>query len=124
MKIIVAGTRYFEDYNKVKETLDNLLEKNILTSIISGGAKGADFLGEKWAKEHNIPLEIFSAEWEKYGKKAGMLRNKEMGDEGDMLVAFWDGNSKGTYHMIEYMKKLKKPIKIIKYNEINLDEEW
>lgn len=69
-----------------------------------------DAMGEELAKAWNWKLTIFPAEWEKYGKRAGILRNIQMGDYADALVAIWDGESKGTKHMIEYMQSLNKPV--------------
>lgn len=69
--------------------------------IVSGGAKGADALGEKYAKEKGYKLKRFIAEWDKYGKKAGILRNHEMAIYADALLAYWDGQSRGTKNMID-----------------------
>lgn len=119
LKVIVAGSRNFNDYIKLKNILDkfNLLIKNKgyeINQIISGTCKGADLLGEKYAKENNIDIVRFPAKWDTYGKKAGYLRNLEMGEYGDFLIAFHIGESKGTYNMINIMKKLKKEYIIIK----------
>ena len=104
MKVIVAGGRSFFNYNLVKETL--LPIKSEIEYIISGRANGADSLGEKFAEEHGIEILYFPA---------GYIRNKEMANEADFLVAFWDGNSKGTKHMIDIMKKQNKHGKVILY---------
>ena len=106
MKTIIAGTRNFNDYQFLKEKIDNL-DINI-TEIVSGTARGADILGERYAREHNIPVKRFPADWEKYGKGAGFIRNEQMGNYADYLIAFWDSKSRGTFHMIEYMKKIGK----------------
>jgi len=123
MKLIIAGSRNFNDYNLLKNEINNL--KYNITEIVSGTAKGADTMGEKYATEYNIKLTKFPAEWNTYGKKAGMIRNKVMGDYSDVCIAFWDSYSKGTKQMIDYMKKLKKPCIVVKYNDLdNLDDEW
>lgn len=83
--------------------------------VVSGGAHGADSIGEMWAHQHGIPVKIFPADWENQGRKAGILRNIEMGDYADYLIAFWDGKSKGTHHMISYMKRLDKPVQVVVY---------
>lgn len=119
LKVIIAGSRDFNDYIKLKNILDkfNLLIKNKgyeITQIISGTCKGADLLGERYAKENNIDIVRFPAKWNTYGKKAGYLRNLEMGEYGDILIAFPINNSKGTYNMIDIMKKLNKKYFIIK----------
>lgn len=119
LKVIVAGSRYFNDYKKLEKNLDNLVnylknKKYNIIQIVSGTCKGADLLGEKYAKERNIDIVRFPAKWNTYGKKAGYLRNLEMGEYGDILIAFPVGESKGTYNMINIMKKLKKEYIIIK----------
>ena len=92
--------------NLLKEKIDNL---NIqIDEIVSGAARGADILGERYGIEHNIPIKRFPADWGKYGKGAGFIRNEQMGNYADYLIAFWDGKSRGTFHMIEYMKKMRK----------------
>lgn len=117
-KIIIAGGRDFQDYIFLKNTLDELF-KNIIDKknieIVSGHAKGVDSLGEKYAKENNINLKIFPADWNTYGKSAGYIRNVQMKDYADYLIAFWNSKSKGTKNMIDLMKKANKKIKIIYY---------
>lgn len=113
MKIIIAGGRDFNNYEMLEQEI-NKLQLNI-TEIISGGAKGADYLGQLYAQKYNIPLKIFKAEWELYGKAAGPIRNKQMGNYADYLIAFWDGQSKGTKNMINYMKQINKHGTVIKY---------
>ncbi len=98
MKTIIAGCRTFTDYATAKQVLDKI--QNI-TEIVSGAAEGADSLGERHAKENKIPLKQFPADWDTYKKAAGPLRNKEMAIYADVLIAFWDGKSKGTKNMIE-----------------------
>ena len=114
MKVIVAGTRYFNNYDLLKETLDNLLTINKNIEIISGGSKGADYLGEKYANENNLKLTIFPADWT-LGKKAGYIRNKQMSEYGDALIAFWDNKSQGTKMMIDLAKQKNLKIKVIFY---------
>ena len=118
MKIIIAGSRNFNNYNFLENKVNELIKnkKIDITEIVSGKAKGADFLGEKYASLNNISIKVFPADWNLYGKKAGFLRNQEMGNYADILIAFWDGNSKGTKHMIEYMKVLKKQVFIFNFN--------
>ena len=99
MKVIVAGSRTITDYQKVKNAL-SAFEWEI-TEIVSGGANGVDKMGERWAIENKIPLRRFPAKWDLHGKSAGPIRNREMAEYADALVAIWDGKSKGTYNMIE-----------------------
>ena len=80
--------------------------------IISGGARGADALGERYAKEEGFALERYPAEWEKFGKIAGPIRNSQMAKLGDFFICFWDGVSPGTKNMIDLIKALDKPVRI------------
>jgi len=103
MKLIIAGGRDFSDYNLLKQSVFNItrkLKKQELI-IISGGANGADRLGERFAEEFGFETIIYKANWKAFGKVAGLHRNNEMSQNSDMLLAFWDKKSKGTKHMIE-----------------------
>jgi hypothetical protein len=116
MKIIIAGCRNFNDYEFLKEKVSHAI-KNInkdKIEIVSGGAKGVDSLGEAYAAEFGLKCKIFPADWEKNGKAAGHIRNAQMGDYADALIAFWDGESRGTKHMIKYAKNKKLQVKIYK----------
>lgn len=115
MKIIIAGGRDFKDYNKLCRSCDYMLQyiKNI--EIVSGCANGADKLGEKYANEKGFTLHKFPANWDKYGKSAGYIRNEEMAKFSDVLISFWDGKSKGTEHMINLAKKYNLKIKVFNY---------
>lgn len=114
-KVIVAGGRHFNNYELLKQKLDVLLSNKEKVEIVSGGAKGADSLGERYAKEKNLLLETKPADWDKHGNSAGYKRNKEMADYADALVAFWDGKSKGTKHMIDLAKKSNLAVRVIYY---------
>lgn len=106
-KIIIAGGRDFDDYDKLKKNCDYLfqfLHKNYMV-ILCGKAKGADTLGERYAIENGIKVEYYPADWDKYGKSAGYRRNKEMVDNATAAVCFWDGKSKGTKHTIDLCKE-------------------
>jgi len=118
MKYIIAGSRNFDDYLLLEKTLNSI---NI-TEIVCGEAKGADTLGKLYADKNSIKVESFKPDWERFGKKAGMLRNEEMGIYADGAVIFWDGVSRGTKHMIEFMRKQKKPLKIVMFNDD--EDEW
>lgn len=105
-KVIVAGGRDFNDYELLKSKLDYVLQKKLPNvTIVSGTARGADRLGEKYATERGLEVVKFPAEWDKYGKSAGYRRNAEMADYADGCVCFWDGKSRGTKHMIDLAKK-------------------
>ena len=104
-RVIVAGTRTLRDYDLVRRTLDRYLAGKTEVVILSWGARGADALGERYARERGLPVERFPADWKRYGRAAGPLRNQQMAERGDALVAFWDGKSRGTRHMIECAKR-------------------
>ena len=112
MKLIIAGSRTLNDPDIIKSFIQ-FSPLTPITEIVSGHARGIDQCGEKYAEELNIPVKIFLANWDKYGKVAGILRNQEMGEYADGGLLFWDGISKGTKHMGEYLKTLKKPVNII-----------
>ena len=84
----------------------NVLEKHYISQIVSGGAKGADSLAARYANEKGIPLVVFLPVWDKYGKRAGFVRNKEIVKASDIVICFWDGQSRGTKHSIDYAEKL------------------
>lgn len=114
MKIIIAGSRDFNDYETLKKVCDFMLSRQDEIEIVSGGARGADKLGESYAKEKGYPIKQFPADWSK-GKGAGYIRNEDMARYGDALIAFWDGESKGTEHMINLAKKHGLKVKVHKF---------
>lgn len=115
MRIIIAGGRNFNDYNKLKNSCNKILINQEEIIIVSGNANGADKLGERYAKENNYSIEIHPAEWDKYGKSAGYRRNQTMANNADGLIAFWDGKSKGTKHMIDIATKGGLKVRVIRY---------
>ena len=115
MKLAVVGSRNFSDYELLKSKLDLIHKRKPITLIVSGGAKGADSLSERWAKENNVETLIFLPDWNKYGKKAGFLRNEDIIKNSDAVVAAWNGISKGTEHSINIAKKYNKSCLIIKF---------
>ena len=98
MKIIIAGGRHYNDYETVKRVCNHMLQNQAEIEIVSGGATGADFIGEKYAKENNYKVTIFKTKWNEFGSSAGPIRNKQMAEYADALIAFWDGKSKGKKH--------------------------
>lgn len=117
-KIIIAGSRGFNNYDFMKDKVDKLIsairnEKDII--IISGTANGADKMGEKYAIREGFNLIQKPADWDKYGKRAGYLRNQEMADIADACVIFWDGVSPGSKHMYDICKKSNVAVRLIKY---------
>lgn len=121
-KIIIAGSRTFNDYELVRKAMlaifGNFSPSQV--EIISGHcSSGADHLGEVFAKRNGIPLTLFPADWNKYGRAAGPIRNKQMAEyvsSDGYLVAFWDGKSKGTKNMIEEAYKVGATVKIVRIN--------
>lgn len=117
-RVIIAGTRNFSNYELLKEKCNNILsakrqDSNIV--ILSGTAKGADRLGERYARERGFLLRRFPADWDKDGNKAGPIRNAKMADNADALIAFWDGTSRGTAHMIMTAKEKGLATRVINY---------
>lgn len=110
-KVIIAGGRDFNDYELLKKSL-----KHYNFEVVSGLAKGADALGVRLAKEYNLPLHRFPPDWNKHGKSAGIIRNIQMAKYADALIAFWDGRSTGTGHMIKEAHKHGLKVKIVRYN--------
>lgn len=102
-RVIIAGGRDYHDYDKV---LEAIAESGFtIDVVVSGGAKGVDALGERYAAEKNIPLNVFQADWQTNGRAAGPIRNRKMAENADALIAVWDGQSRGTKNMIETATK-------------------
>lgn len=118
MKVIIAGGRDFEDYELLKAELNLILCIRVMREdleIVSGGAKGADALGERYAKEYNVPVKVFKADWNKHGKAAGPIRNAEMAKYAQGCIVFWDGKSNGTWNMIQAARNHSLILYIINY---------
>lgn len=111
MKVAVIGSRSFNDYEKLKDTLSKI----DVSLLVSGGANGADKLGEQYANENNIPTKIFLPDWKKHGKAAGFLRNTDIINEAELVVAFWDQQSNGTRDSIQKAEKQGKKVMIISF---------
>lgn len=119
-RVIIAGTRSFNDYELLRDSCNNLLSEKQRTHtvvVISGTARGADRLGERYAKERGFQLRRFPADWEQYGKSAGHIRNAKMADNADALIAFWDGESKGTKNMIDNARRKGLAVRVIQYQK-------
>lgn len=118
-RIIIAGSRSFDDYDLLRRECDELLQKikdSHKIVILSGGAKGADRLGEHYAEENGFEIEYHQANWKRYGRSAGLKRNKEMAQRADILFAFWDGFSHGTKNMIDTAKEADLYVKTFMVN--------
>jgi len=115
MKTIIAGPRSFTS----ERIFHSIIKKypSEITEVVCGMARGVDMLGYKWAKENGIPVKEFPADWEKYGKRAGPIRNKEMEQYADAAIIIWDGQSKGTKSMLNIMIKSRKPTWLVKYEQ-------
>jgi len=131
MRIIIAGGRNFNDYDLLYSCCNSVIEwwKLCLIvevfpkveinvdeiEIVSGTATGADRLGERYAKDNGYTVKKFPADWNKHGKSAGYKRNAQMAEYADALIAFWDGKSKGTKHMIDLAKHNNLGVRIYSY---------
>ena len=116
LRVVVAGCRNYNNYEEAKAYIDILLSKVRKENeiiIVSGGATGADALGERYAEENGLSVERYLADWDRYGRRAGPIRNKQMAEVCDFVICFWDGKSRGTKSMIEYAKQAKKPLRVI-----------
>ena len=106
MKLAIVGSRNFDDY----EFLKKIINYHPCTQIISGGARGADTLAKRYAVEHGIPIKEFLPNWDVHGNSAGFIRNKQIVEACDELVAFWDSISKGTKHSLDLAEESGKPV--------------
>ena len=117
-RVIIAGTRTFNNYRLLEKTIDEFVigfNHGFEITVVSGGANGADKLGEQYARDRNYLINRFEASWNVYGKSAGPIRNEKMAISADVLIAFWDGKSRGTKNMIELAKKYNLLMQVIKY---------
>ena len=102
--VCINGSRSITNVN-----LSLFINANHVGAIVTGGARGIDALAEKWAKANNIEWICYLPQWKIYGKKAGMIRNKDMIDFADVLISFWDGSSVGTKQAIDYAIQIGRP---------------
>ena len=126
MKLVVAGSRGFDNLGLLSESVSDfhweIMQGEprmdlVFKEVVSGGARGADQLGEQYAAMHNIPVTKMIPDWDGLGKRAGMVRNAEMAEYADAVIVFWDGESKGTKQMIDCTKRKGKYLKVVLYNE-------
>jgi hypothetical protein len=117
MKIIIAGGRDFDNYLHLLEAV--VKSGFDVTEVVSGGAPGADTLGELFALDLEIPLKRFPADWNRHGRAAGPIRNGEMAEYGDALIAMWDGVSTGTANMIKQATERGLKVHVERYERTN-----
>lgn len=113
--LLVAGCRNFYDYDTAKKFIDACvanIRKEYKIVIVSGGAAGADALGERYAEEHGFAIKKYLPNWEKYGRSAGPRRNREMVERADYVICFWDGKSRGTKSTIDFATEANKPLRV------------
>jgi hypothetical protein len=110
MKTIIAGGRDINAITLVVQAIQDSGFGPDTTEVVSGGAPGIDTLGEVRAALSGMPVKRFPADWKKYGRSAGPIRNRAMAEYADRLLAVWDGQSRGTKNMIDEMTKLGKPV--------------
>lgn len=117
IKVIVAGGREFNNYILLEAELKAFIgkENKGICEIVCGMARGADTLGKKFAKQYGLAIKYFPADWDTHGKSAGYRRNKQMAEYADSLIAFWDGKSKGTKHMIDLAKDCGLKFQVVRY---------
>ena len=114
MRVAVVGSRNYRNRARLYFVLDKYQEEHGLTHIVSGGAKGADSLAEEYAKERCIPYTIYPANWDRYGRSAGFVRNSQIANDCDAVIAFPLAESKGTRHTMELAEKAGLPVYEIK----------
>lgn len=117
VKLAVVGSRNFNDPKKLSEVIDQVCKENKyqVTEVVSGGARGADTFAEWWANANRIPTKIFKPDWNKFGKRAGILRNHDIINSCDICIAFWDGESHGTAHDLKLCYKYGKDCWVYNY---------
>lgn len=116
-RVVIGGSRDYSEYNNFKLRVTEILIKEASgcnITVLSGHCRGVDLMAEKLADELGCCLEIYPPDWHKYGKGAGVVRNREMVNSCDIVIAFWDGKSKGTHNLITLAEKLSKHVIICK----------
>ena len=120
-RLIVCGGVDFKDYNYLKTQLDRLIAYYENIRLVSGHARGADTLAEQYAAEKSMPIQVFPAEWKKYGKAAGPIRNRAMleyaKEETPVVAAFWNGKSRGTGNMLKQAKAAGAECHVFSYEQ-------
>jgi hypothetical protein len=122
MRIAVVGSRGFYDYHLFKMVMDAYCEEQgCVTELVSGGCRNsADEMAERYAREKGLKMTVFKPDWNKHGKAAGFIRNKDIIQNSEKVVAFWNGASKGTKHSIDLAKKYNKETLEVRYDELDI----
>ena len=124
MKLAIVGSRILEESDENLSIVTEIIKRNLdiskLTEIVSGGARGADSLAEKFAAQEDIPMRVFSADWSRFGKGAGPRRNQEIVDYCDQLIAFFinEANSTGTKDSVRRAKRVGKVLVTYEWAEL------
>lgn len=124
MRLIVAGSRTIPETQEALSRLNTFIIKNFgmdaaskIEFLISGTARGADRVGERWAEHNSVPVHQFPADWDNLGNRAGLIRNEEMAEVGTHLIAIWDGRSRGTMHMINIARRKGLKVHVLNWHE-------
>jgi hypothetical protein len=118
MKVIVAGSRGILDYSIVEKAIK--ASGFEVTEIVSGGARGVDQLGERWAREHDVAIRQFLPDWNTHGKSAGFIRNDLMVKHAQGLICIWDGSSRGTKHTLAQALKKGIPVHLVRTDDAGM----
>jgi hypothetical protein len=116
VKLIIAGSRSFDDYDRLCVACNHLTQNfKVPVVVISGCARGADRLGERWADSRRLHVERFPADWDRHGKAAGYRRNEAMARAATHCIVFWDGQSPGAKHMIDLARQYRLQLRIVRF---------
>ena len=115
MRVIVCGSREWKDPNAARRAIaDRLFDLPVTSTIVHGNARGADRFAHQEAQKLGLLVEPHPADWEAHGKRAGLIRNKEMAALGaDLCIALWNGSSRGTQHMLEMAREQDIPVEVV-----------
>lgn len=125
--VAVVGSRDFTDYGTMEKILDKLFRRKSISKpviIVSGGARGADSLAERYAANKHLQVDVYNADWDRFGRSAGFIRNKTIVKKADIVVAFWDGTSRGTANTIEEACKNHLPVVIYNFATAEMETRW
>jgi hypothetical protein len=114
VRVIIAGSRYINDYGLVKEAIRRSGFQ--IDEVVCGGTQGVDALGARWAAENGVPVKLFKAQWRRLSRRAGLVRNLQMATYADALIAVWNGTDRGTFHLIRVMEDAGKPVLVLKFD--------